>query len=87
MNAIATVTCPKCSAVGSFRHFAHIQAGVCFLCNGAKTVTMTAASRWLASQMRGDMVAANSDLLFADGEWTPSGETVGLAAAYMIMGV
>ena len=34
-----------------------------------------------------DMVAANSDLLYADGEWTPSGETVGLAAAYMIMGV
>ena len=34
-----------------------------------------------------DMVAVNSDLLFADGEWTPSGETVGLAAAYMIMGV
>ena len=34
-----------------------------------------------------DMVAVNSDLLFADAEWTPSGETVGLAAAYMIMGV
>ena len=34
-----------------------------------------------------DMVAANSDLLYADGEWTPSGETVGLAAAYMVMGV
>ena len=34
-----------------------------------------------------DMIAANSDLLYADGEWTPSGETVGLAAAYMVMGV
>ena len=34
-----------------------------------------------------DMVAANSDLLSADGEWAPGGETVGLAAAYMVMGV
>ena len=34
-----------------------------------------------------DMVAVNSDLLYGDGEWTPSGETVGLAAAYMVMGV
>lgn len=35
-----------------------------------------------------DMVAVNSDLLYADGEWDPNyGETVGLAAAYMVMGV
>ena len=35
-----------------------------------------------------DMVAVNTDLLFADGRWDPTdGETVGLAAAYMVMGV
>ena len=35
-----------------------------------------------------DMVAVNTDMLFADGRWdTTCGETVGLAAAYMVMGV
>ena len=53
MNAIPaanlTHTCPKCHGVGTLP-FRHIQNGVCFLCAGAKRVTLATASRWLASE-------------------------------------
>lgn len=47
-------TCPKCST-GRIPQFAHIENGVCFLCNGAGEVTEQAASRWYAAQLRQDL--------------------------------
>ena len=52
------VECPKCCGIGTFRVWAHIANGDCFLCGSAKTVTKAQAGRWLASQMPAAPVAA-----------------------------
>jgi hypothetical protein len=58
MNATATdlVTCPKCSgAARAFANFAHVNGGRCLLCDGDLEVSLAAASRWLAAQVRQDL--------------------------------
>ena len=62
MNAITNpiVDCPKCCAIGSFRAFAHIHNGICFLCLGEKRVSKAAAGRWLASQVDAAPVSTKS---------------------------
>ena len=32
------IECPRCSGTGVLPHFAHVENGVCFLCDGKKTI-------------------------------------------------
>ena len=58
-NRPADIECPKCFGVGTFRIWAHIHGGACFLCGGAKTVTEAEANSWLASQLRSAGIATH----------------------------
>lgn len=40
-----TYTCPKCEGHGKIAAFGHVQAGVCFKCNGAGTVASKPAAK------------------------------------------
>lgn len=32
------IECPRCSGTGELPHFKHVDGGVCFLCDGEKTI-------------------------------------------------
>lgn len=54
MDSTELTSCPKCSR-GYIPQYKHIEGGVCFLCGGKGEVTLGAASRWLAAQLRQDL--------------------------------
>jgi len=42
-NKTKTIDCPKCDGLGVIGAFGHIASGVCFCCNGNKTITINPA--------------------------------------------
>ncbi|MEA3339209.1 MAG: hypothetical protein U9R15_04520 [Chloroflexota bacterium] len=43
---IKTITCPRCDGQGTIAEFAHIDNGLCYLCNGIGSIEITDNGKW-----------------------------------------
>lgn len=76
-----TIDCPRCSAAGSILAFAHVAAGRCFLCGGARSIDVAAGSVEAVNAGVAARAAAETDSRNAWVERIGAGSTVSTLAA------
>lgn len=48
------VKCPRCGGIGKIQAYAHVEEGICFLCEGIKFIEQAEAEKFIISEAKKD---------------------------------